>query len=953
MRRFIAYVAMTTTLIVGVGALAAPTMLHMDMDLAYANGKTLYFRASEFNESSLNGNYDSFLGDSDKLDVAMDGETYIVSRMADTIRDRLDNWGISEYDVTTEGYDTIRVSLRTSFNNSQEYTRLQNYLSFSGQKYELDASNTAGDSSSGEDSNAYEHNDAWETMLDGKKAEVTLLNMNSFQVPVVIVPIDDKDKSAFDTLLDYCKKNTVAEETDSSGSVVTEGKDCNVVLWANRGDEDRYENKADPNVSSKILFEHSASDDQCVYYKDGDDDKEHPYFQMIPSSEATSSGTYDPTKAQSATDAANYLANLFNASAYKYHSDACQNAGDVTQYRLNFMYSEDTQATVDPLIRLGDWSISPAMGRTMISVLVGMVLLFALLGMFHRVLALQEMAVVMTSGLASLATFVAFGAQFNIAALIALITSSMATLFGAIFYGSRLRNELYKGRTLKKACQEASKASSWPMVDAGIISIVIGVFLYVLGGSVCRAGGVMLTLGGFFGIFANLILTKLSGWLLCNDSGMQKSFPKMLGVKKEEIPNLMQDEKQKYFGPYSKKSFQKGKFWAYGVSSLMILAGIGGCIGFGIANDGNVYNDATYHSETTTLRLEVRSSKQDAITVVPFANAGDVYTAKSTDKGDLLHQYTIDDVVLGDMVSSFSLSSTPKDVYETPEEGTDGIHYYYFYYEAKLNRVLDPNSSYTIASWNPVEQQYSNAVGDQLSSLSSALAEVGGEDASGNYVRVSFNTVTPKTLNPYIGDVCLGLGVGLAVCAVYLVARYRFSRGLALSLVAIATTFMAWSFFVYTRISVSPMVALGMIFGVVVSLCGMLFLLSREKELFKEDREKEKGTLASRSERLNRSTSYEAGNVFVYAILAEYLALVGFAIGPVAYAPVYLCAILGIAFGTIIGLVCLAPISIRFATWNSKVHLPKFSHKKKQGGQLMKKKRSGEPEEAIFIGIND
>ena len=53
MRRFIAYVAMTTTLIVGVGALAAPTMLHMDMDLAYANGKTLYFRASEFNENSL------------------------------------------------------------------------------------------------------------------------------------------------------------------------------------------------------------------------------------------------------------------------------------------------------------------------------------------------------------------------------------------------------------------------------------------------------------------------------------------------------------------------------------------------------------------------------------------------------------------------------------------------------------------------------------------------------------------------------------------------------------------------------------------------------------------------------------------------------------------------------------------------------------------------------------
>ena len=117
MRRLIAYIAMSATLTIGVAALASPLLLQMDTDLAYADGKTLYFKASRYESGSLVDSYENFLTNEDK-----DGETYIVDKIADTMRERLDDWGVSDYEVVSQGYDTIAVSLRSSKNKSLEYS---------------------------------------------------------------------------------------------------------------------------------------------------------------------------------------------------------------------------------------------------------------------------------------------------------------------------------------------------------------------------------------------------------------------------------------------------------------------------------------------------------------------------------------------------------------------------------------------------------------------------------------------------------------------------------------------------------------------------------------------------------------------------------------------------------------------------------------------------------------
>ena len=65
MRRYLAYIFLCAAALIGVGAATAPVIENLNPDLAYAEGRTLYFRASHHIEDSLEGNYSDFLDETD------------------------------------------------------------------------------------------------------------------------------------------------------------------------------------------------------------------------------------------------------------------------------------------------------------------------------------------------------------------------------------------------------------------------------------------------------------------------------------------------------------------------------------------------------------------------------------------------------------------------------------------------------------------------------------------------------------------------------------------------------------------------------------------------------------------------------------------------------------------------------------------------------------------------
>ena len=87
-------------------------------------------------------------------------------------------------------------------------------------------------------------------------------------------------------------------------------------------------------------------------------------------------------------------------------------------------------------------------------------------------------------------------------------------------------------------------------------------------------------------------------------------------------------------------------------------------------------------------------------------------------------------------------------------------------------------------------------------------------------------------------------------------------------------------------------------------------------------------------------------------VASGYGAIAFFGFGPREYMMIYLALIMGLAFLSAYDLSLLDPVSILFAKLFSKI-APKPIRKKKAKKGNLPHKKNGEPEEAVFIGIND
>ena len=957
MRRLISYLLLGAATLVGVGASIAPTILGMDTDKAYSDGQTLYFKASEWENPSLNGNYGvngQFL-DFDDPTLAKQPIDYI----ADTVRARLDAFELTGYSVETQGADTIAVTVRTPHNNATLYTYLQRYLSFSGGDYELDASDITKD--------GYAYNDKWTDIIDGQTAFIADMEQQGYNVPTVVIPLKSGEdyKEAFLNLVDYCKKNSTEGDDQTQGSTV------NIVVWANRvGDTDLYADaNSNPNVAAKILA--GVAPANAVYYDSSDTSEATPYLRLIPNSSATSGQNYDPSKTQEAYDAARNLMLTFNAGSFQY--EELKGAGDTEapKFNLTYVYSEKAAATVEKLVNNGEWTQSVAMSSTFIAFGVAALLLVVLLAIFERMLAVLEVSIVSISTISAVAVFSAFGSPFGLPALIGIAATALISLFGALYYSAKLKEEIYKGRTIKKAHGEAVKKALLPTVDINVVSILLGICLYGLAGDVVAKLGVMLVLGGFFSLIATLLYTRVGGWLLTSDNTVADHFGKMLRIQPARIPDLAKQEKQTYFGAYANSKFSKGKTIALIFSSLMLVAGVGAAIGFGAASGGtSFFNTSAYESGAPVLRIDVRSSASDRITTTGDTDISSLLDETYTEgePTDVFHTYKINGSFLADYVSEIKLSEQPHSVYV--DEGSTGITYYWFYYEAVLgkkdasaisNAIKGNAQNLEIAKWDGTQFVVVPGFGlpdlamDMIDGAPTELAS--GVGAFSDSFYITFENVVPADLTPYLWQVTLGLGVAAATLLVYLALRYRPSRGIVAGLMGAGTATIAVSFFILTRISTLPVVSMGGAAVMLLTLAVAIFIMAGEKEIYRESKEKDKDTVEFRANCLESSASRSAEWVFLFALVSAITFISYLAFGPNLYQPTFLGVILGIAFAVALAITSLPFLSGKLARIMPNITMPSLRKRKrkaaKQGGQLLKKNKNGEPEESVFIGIND
>ena len=891
MRRLWSHIVIAATSLLMVGATFATVVTNMNSNIEFKKGRELTFR--------INAKDDD--GNPDKDYEFTDDEA--VKETAKIMEKRLATADISRYKVETAGFDTIKVSFVQD--TDQDYEIIQNYLSFNATLAI---------------SNSKETYALATEFLDAKKNAYWTDDKG---YPTIIIPIKS-DNELFQAVYTEAKEmsdNNTGEVEEQhehqEGEEEQESKrHAYLYLWydyiedyysydkINQNSADTY----DAAIASKVLMTFDAADPFL--------DEEQTALRAYVQPDVDENNKITPDSLAKAYRNARYYVNLLNAGKMNYHVD--------------FMFSKTADLFVESLVELGTHE-TLAWSRTFIATVVAIAVISLLLIYFYR---LGASGIAVTSIIATflgLLFIVLLGAEFNIAGMVGLIALGLISVLSGVIYMQKFKEECYRGRTLKKANTEAAKKSLLPIVDLHVVLVAMGVACYLLGGVMMKSFAVASILGGVASLLLNLIFLRGMQWLVTNEQGLAGRYD-LFDVNQDQVADGLEENKARYEGANADKDFTKHKKPVAIIGAVLFVASVVSMIVFGVTQKGAIYSSNSPYGNSQVY-IEYTSEVANNTSL----------TADVKERIDaILDNAKLEDKALKEITELDTYEYTTK--YDTTKGGTATV--YYAYYVINFDRPLKGDEQITYADLAPIAAKDFFTL-DELNNASGANLKVPAN------VSVSLkDSVRISADQPSVVSLIVATSVGLGISGLYLLLRYRLSRGLASLIVSFGVTGISAGLFAMLRfLPVTSYAGIAIPFVAIFALAIAIILMNKERDMVLDDRNRD-NSVEARNALMVKATALASTPMTIAFIMALYLGVnfFGFMFTSVSY--IFLAVILGVSIATGVILVCFAPLANVFfkAFHGIKIIKPKANKKKARPVRVNK---SAEPEEAIFIGIND
>ncbi len=878
MRRFIAYVALSVFGLVAVGATFNSAFVQSNTNIEYSDGRALTFRLSS--------------NEDENSELPEDAS----SEIATIMEERLNTYGETRYDIYTEGNDTVKVVL--SEDRQTYYEQIETYLSFNG-AFAL-----------GTSTNVVAIGD--EFMDTTRDSYVTFIN----HYPTVVIPINSESEE-FQAVIEEAERlqeesnNTSDEESDTTTDTATyvylaynfvEGEDSISQLIS--GNEDYDEDKAD-----KLLMQFDIS---RIW-----SDDEHTAIASSVNIDTDGDGSINVSDVSNGTQIANYYINLLNS--------------DELPYDVTFIFEETVPAYFENLISYG-MRETTAMSRTLIATLFAIIIISLLLAVIYRWASLSIATFSILSTYIAMLFTILFSVEFNTALIIGLVLVALISVACGVIYLTKVREECYRGRSLKKANTEGAKRALLPIVDLNVLLVLIGAIFYWLGGEMMVSFAAVTVFGGIASLIFNTLGLKALMWLLTNTTKFVNKYS-VIGVKNENVPNLINEEKQEYYGTFQSTDFTKNKKPMLIIGGLLFVASIAGSVTFGVLNNGNMFNTPSYSTGNSYLYFETTTSNSAVNTAFVENILNNTLLVYEGDEGEESEPLFASDAILNDYIDTF-----------TREETSNGVTTTYNYIVVDLGRYIDGE---TMARLTLEDQTYDNS----FALLYSDYIE--GANLDINATASLKASVHTSMQQPNYIWIIVSSAVAIGFMSLYMMIRYGLSRGLVSILMAGFAGFICVGFFALTRIATGLDIFIVLPFVILLTYVFMVMFANKEKEMIKEETLRSKdNSIEKHEEIMKRATSLSAGAIVTFGLVAAYLCINFFGFGVLNTSLYYVFGLIGILISLIFVLTCYGYLSHYVYKLERKlnIRLPKLTIKRKHKKVKIK---SSEPEEAIFIGIND
>ena len=945
MKRFAGFISLGVALLGAAVVGVVPTIRATKGDSSYSFSRNYVYKISDKRETGdlSDGTNNGSL----KYDTT--GETPLET-VSDVFKTRLDEANITNYKLETLADNTISLTFKDSQDN---YDDIAEYLTYSNslmikdynEKYtmghtvkELKYDDTANSSSVFEAGSAkveYKDNypyvvmkladpEGFKTIING----ITESTAESDRTGLDFVnPIKKADEAEEETSTKLNKEKvlyllnswldgfTVKSLLDDSNKFIDDTNFSNYVVTY-----------FDPSVQSSFFWDYDSS-------LSADEQKkqtyEYVYFATYNkgaiNSESgvdvkTSNSVYNQkeTDSKSAYQKAILFRNKFNSSFLSY---------DVTIISSNWV--QPSQNLVSPF---KEYLVRDQ--RVVFStVAIAAVVAIALITLF---LVLNYGASGVMAGIVSFATLVGslfffnfMNNPFNLGTLIGAFGVSMLSLALSMLWLQHTKYELYAGKNLKKAFQEANRKSLFNLLDFSVIGAAIGLTCFLIPNAYVSSFGGILVIGSLLNAVANGIIFKLLEWFLYN-SNFAANHLRLFGVDKKLVPNLSRDEKPQYFEQFKRKQ-HKNAFKIAGITSLVLLAGsVVGLTTFQAVN-GNIYNTQTTEINTRAIVefdvLNVSGEYSITQTLVNVENAVNGIYKDENLKTKLLKNPTV-----SLMYYDYNADEVAKIVNRE------------YYFVIDLGGVVDISETSSTTVYTKVDTELISGSFEKV--FKSAIGRA--TDNSGKVTLSKAYSISDDSNNLYV---LIATAISSGVLLLYMLFRFGPSKAVAGFAIIASAFVIVPGIFSLTRIVVPSEITLSLLFVEIMAFLALDVLFTGERQTYLDNKHELK-ELAAR-EPVYEESNNRFGlfliitNAFAIFILGSFLLSSSFSKYTILF------AVLGLAVVLIMLKFLYLPIEMFLSKRFENIKLKMSETGKTKKGKKAKKEFDDGPQEAIFTGIND
>lgn len=255
----------------------------------------------------------------------------------------------------------------------------------------------------------------------------------------------------------------------------------------------------------------------------------------------------------------------------------------------------------------GDSTLS----KTLIAGIIGICAIIILLLIIYRFAGFISSISMLFYAFLVFFVFWLIGGVLTLPGIAALVLGIGMAVDANVITFSRIKDELYRGKSLKHAFKAGSKTSLRAILDSNLTTLIVAIIMFQFGESSVKGFATMLIITVMVTMFTMVFITRILLNLFIKTNFFEDQLKLFIGVSKNDIPNVSKNEQIKKV-PFKNTNFLKHTKFFIMVSTLIILVGVITFTirGFNLSIDYQAGSDITIETSQKVSKKEVQKSME-------------------------------------------------------------------------------------------------------------------------------------------------------------------------------------------------------------------------------------------------------------------------------------------------------------------------------------------------------